>query len=247
MTEAHAWHGQPLSVVGKCEGVTVEKAGPRPTGNRVLDALPGSEFERLSGHLERVPLVLWDTLVFPEDRIAHAFFPLQGVVSMLCPLADGSATEVAVIGSEAVVGFSALFGTTASPYEFAVQAEGTALRVPVSLLKEEFDRSGRLRELVLQCAELRLEQLAQTAACNVRHGLEQRAACWFLGMRDRIGADRFPLTHQFLAMLLGVRRASVTLAASDLQQKASFDIDAAKSRFSTRQVSRRRPASATER
>ena len=189
------------------------------TGNRILDALAKPEIDRLHPHLDMVVLPLHQVLLNPGDKIEFIYFPIRGVVSVVAPLQDGSVVEVNMIGSEGFVGLPAVLGTRDEPWEVVVQGAGNAFRLRADVFLDEFAHSSQLRTLVLQFAELFLEQLGQTAACNARHDLEARTARWLLTMRDRLETDRFPVTQEFLAMLLGVRRASVTLAAAELQRQ----------------------------
>jgi CRP-like cAMP-binding protein len=141
------------------------------------------------------------------------------MISVVAVLQDGSSVEVGTVGSEGVVGLSAFLGKGVSPHEVMVQGAGRGFRLGVATARQEFDRPGPFRELVLRFTELFLTQISQTAACNGRHSLEARCARWLLTMYDRLATDKFPLTQEFLAMLLGVQRTGVTATARDLQQR----------------------------
>jgi CRP-like cAMP-binding protein len=192
--------------------------GWRATGNRVLDALLEPDFDRLRRHLEPVSLPLKQTLHHSGAEIAFVYFPAHGMISVVSVLGDGSAVEVGTIGNEGLAGLSVLLGAATSPHDVMVQAAGDGLRAGASVLRDAFNQSSPFRGIVLKFTHLFLAQISQTAACNVRHGLEARCARWLLTMRDRIEADAFPLTHEFMAMLLGVRRPGVTEAALGLQR-----------------------------
>jgi CRP-like cAMP-binding protein len=118
-----------------------------------------------------------------------------------------------------LVGLSALLAKGVSPHEVMLQGAGRAFRLGAATARQEFNRDGAFRDLALRFTELFLAQISQTAACNGRHGLEARCARWLLTMRDRLGRDSFPLTQEFLAMLLGVQRTGVTATALDLQRR----------------------------
>jgi CRP-like cAMP-binding protein len=188
------------------------------TGNRILDALPRSDFDRLYQHLEPVGLPLKQILHQSGTKIVFVYFPAHGMISVVSTLGDGSAVEVATVGNEGLAGLSALLGTRTSRHDVVVQGAGSGFRASATALRDEFDQSSPFRDIVLKFADLFLAQISQTAACNARHGVEARCARWFLMMRDRFEADSFPITHELLAMLLGVRRAGVTGAAIDLQR-----------------------------
>ena len=189
------------------------------TGNRILDALPRRDFERLHAHLEPVPLKLKQVLYRPGDKMPFVYFPVSGMLSVVSLLQDGSAVEVGTVGEEGLAGLPALLGAAASPHEVVVQGKGNGFRIGADTLRHEFDRSASFRGIILKFAELFLAEISQTAACNGRHSLEARCARWLLTMRDRLHADHFPMSQEFLAMLLGVRRTGVTAAALDLRRR----------------------------
>lgn len=192
----------------------------RPTtGNRILDALPPRDFDHLKAHLELVPLELKQVLYRPGDKMPFVYFPASGVLSVVSLLQDGSAVEVGTVGEEGLAGLPALLGAAVSPHEVVVQGEGNGLRIDADTLQREFDRFVSSRDIILKFAELFLAEISQTAACNGRHSLEARCARWLLMMQDRLHADHFPMSQEFLAMLLGVRRTGVTAAALDLRRR----------------------------
>jgi len=184
-----------------------------------LDALPRHEFDRIHPHLQEVPLPLKESIHHVGDEIAQIYLPVAGMVSIVATLQDGSSVEVGTVGNEGLVGLSALLGKGISPHEVMVQGAGRALRLGAATARQELNRDGAFRDLVLRFTELFLTQISQTAACNGRHGLEARCARWLLTLRDRLGRDNFPLTQEFLAMLLGVQRTGVTATAVDLQRR----------------------------
>jgi CRP-like cAMP-binding protein len=145
------------------------------------------------------------------------------MVSMIAPLEDGAAQEVGVIGTEGVVGLAIVMGADSSPLEALVQGRGTAMRVPAPALRAAFDRSPALRAALLRYMQAFHLQVTQTAACNGRHPIEQRLARWLLMAHDRVEGDRFPMTQEFLSMMLGVRRAGISVAAGILQKTGTID------------------------
>ena len=191
----------------------------RYTGrNRILAALPPEDFDRFSPALQAVPLSLRQVIHDVSSPIEHVYFVEQGVGSILTIMADGSAIEVGMIGSEGMVGVSAVFGSATSGQHVIVQIPGTALRMDAARCKAAFDESAAVRMAVLRFATALMNLSAQTAACNRLHSIEQRCARWLLMAHDRIQSDIMPMTHEFLASMLGVRRAGVTVTAGELQR-----------------------------
>ncbi len=139
------------------------------------------------------------------------------MISIVAMMRDGAAVEVGIAGREGMLGVQAVLGDDISLNEAMVQIPGSALRLPAEVLRREAQTSVQLRGVLLRYVQAYLNSATQSAACNRAHLLEQRLARWLLTARDRAGADRLPLTHEFIAMMLGVRRAGVTVAAQSLQ------------------------------
>jgi len=186
--------------------------------NRLLALLPAQELAQLWPRLERTELVSRQTLHLPEQRIVNVYFPESGYVSRLAPMDDGDFAEIGLIGPEGMVGMSVLHGDDQDSFEMMVQVPGTALRLDVALFHDALERLPSLRPLLLRYTLAHFEQVARTAACNGRHAIEQRLARWLLMSHDRVEGDGFPMTHEFMAMMLGIRRAGVTTAAGVLQR-----------------------------
>jgi CRP-like cAMP-binding protein len=189
------------------------------TGNRLLDALPSRERKRLRPHLEPVPLSFKDILHEPGRSIAHLYFPTRGMVSLLSAgNGRGGRMEVAVVGREGMAGLAVFLGTKTALTQSMVQVPGEALRLRADKFPALVPRHSKLHELLLRYVHSFLAQLAQGVACNAQHPVEKRLCRWLLTVHDRAASDRIPLTHEFLAGMLGVRRASVTEAARRLRQ-----------------------------
>jgi CRP-like cAMP-binding protein len=152
------------------------------------------------------------------DPLEYVYFIEQGVASVLTKMANGSTVEVGMIGVEGMVGMPALLGGETSAQHIVIQIPGTALRMDAVLCKVAFDRSADIRRVVHRVALAILNLSAQTAGCNRLHSLEQRCARWLLMARDRSGSDAMPMTHDFLASMLGVHRTGVTDAAGELRR-----------------------------
>jgi CRP-like cAMP-binding protein len=192
------------------EGTTVVFAGASPR-NRLLAVL-----EPL---LEPVELVLQQVLYAPDQPSSHAYFPLSGIVSLLTVLEEGQAVEIALVGNEGVAGLTLFFAGGQDTTRAQMQSAGTSVRLAVEDCRALMQRDSALRAVLGRYSQLVLLQVGQAAACNLTHVLEQRCARWLLEMADRVAVTTFPLTHLFLAEMLGVRRASVMLAAGALQQR----------------------------
>jgi CRP-like cAMP-binding protein len=191
-----------------------------PEGNRLLDSLDDEDRRRLTRDVEAVRFKLMDTLFDTGDSIDHVYFPLQSVVSILTRAQGTSGVEVATIGNEGLVGISLAWGAAElNPSEvLQVQVPGPALRMPAGTFTAELARDAGLAGVVRRYTQAFVRQLMQQVACNGLHSIEQRCARWMLLTHDRVGSDEFPLTQEFLAQMLGVRRASVTVVAGILQQ-----------------------------
>ena len=186
--------------------------------NRLLAAIPPEELDRLTPQFQLVPLMYKDILFDAGDQIEFLYFPLTGVISTVVSMEDGSSVEVGMVGKEGATDVSVVLGDDISSHRGIIQLAGSALKLSATTLREELRRDAGLRSVLLRYTRFALAQATQSAACNRLHSVEQRCARWLLGMRDRVGADTFPMTHEFLAYMLGVRRAGVTVAAQALQQ-----------------------------
>jgi CRP-like cAMP-binding protein len=203
----------------------VKKAVPsRPPSDRrpknlLLRALPAADFERLRPHLTTIPTPTRHLFYKSGAVIDSVYFPNGSVASVTAVLADGTMVETATIGVEGMVGIEAYLGTNAiSPGETLVQVAGTdAERMTVSAFRAELTRRGALFDLIGRYAQATIAQMMQSAACNARHHVQERCPRWLLMTHDRVGGDEFELSHEFLAVKLGVRRQSVTVVAGTLQ------------------------------
>jgi CRP-like cAMP-binding protein len=186
--------------------------------NRILAALPEAEFAILAGDLARVDLRIGETLHRAGDPIMQVYFPEIGFISALSVLSDGSPLEIGLIGAEGVAGVSVILGATNSYSETMCQTGGGAHRLSVSAFKEAVAHAPRFRDLLLRYVHVFGVQVAQTAACNAHHDLAQRLARWLLAAHDRSGVPELSLTQDLIAVMLGVRRSTVSIAAGMLQK-----------------------------
>ncbi len=186
--------------------------------NRILAALPPLEFALLAKHLNHVDLALGESLHRAGDLISNVFFVESGFISALTMLSDGQPLEIGLIGAEGVVGVSVILGATRSYSETMCQTGGGAYRITTGELKEAAAHAPHLRDLLLRYTHVFHVQVAQTAACNAHHELGQRLARWLLAAHDRSGVAELSLTQDLIAVMLGVRRSTVSIAASTLQR-----------------------------
>ncbi|WP_426954237.1 Crp/Fnr family transcriptional regulator [Muricoccus radiodurans] len=188
------------------------------TRNRLLSALQPEVLEEFWPRLERVELVVREVLHPPGEPIRNVFFLETGYVSKLAYTEDGDAAEVGMTGCEGFVGLPILLDAEADDVEAMVQQPGTGLRMETAAFRKALERHPALRTILNRYALLHHGQVARTAACNLRHQLEQRLARWLLMSHDRTESDSFAMTHEFLSMMLGVRRSGITVAAGLLQK-----------------------------
>lgn len=189
--------------------------------NALLCALDAAEYSRLLEDAETVELRLRTVLYEANAPITHVYFLGRGVASIIAPVGDGVSVEVGTVGNEGLVGLPLLFGVDREPAKAFIQVAGAGIRVTAAAFQAAVDASAPLRALVLRYAQSYLSQVSQSSACNRAHSIEERCARWLLMTHDRVDADEFLLTQEFLALMLGVRRAGVTVAAGILQ-KAGF-------------------------
>jgi CRP-like cAMP-binding protein len=192
-------------------------AAPR---NRLLEALPDALLDELLPALEPVMIDVRQPVASPGQPYEYVWFPESCIVSVVNDMRDGSTVETGTIGNEGVAGLPALMDAVSSETRMFCQVPGRAQRAPAPVVVDLVERERELRRLVNRYAQAYLTQVAQGAACNRLHGIEQRCARWLLLTHDRVAGDEFPLKQQFLAEMLGVRRAGVSVAASALQQAA---------------------------
>jgi len=179
--------------------------------------LSTADFAPLAEHLERVTLRLGEVICEPGQRLRHAYFPTSAIVSLHCLMASGASSETAGIGIEGMVGSALIMGADISASSAVVQIAGEAYRLEASHLKCEFDKVGSLHRLLLRYVQSLMTQVGQSVACNRHHSIEQQLCRWFLSTLDRVGTADFVMTQDLVANTLGVRRESITTAATKLQ------------------------------
>ena len=187
--------------------------------NRLLSLLSDDDYERLRPHLSPVAFDYRKSLYEVSRPIEQVYFPVDGVASLVITTAEGSSAEVGTIGSEGMVGLPICLGDRSAPSSAVyVQVPGSALRMEAGLFRRELERSPTLHLIMLRYAHTFFNQVAQSAACAHLHKVEQRCCRWLLMTRDRMPSDDFLLTQEFLGMMLGVRRTTVTDVMGALQK-----------------------------
>ena len=194
-----------------------------PVKNSLLLAIPDREYSLLRPHLEYLELPNHQILQEPGQKIEYAYFLNHGMISLVILTSDGRSVEVAIVGNEGMVGTSLAVGLNRGPHRAIIQISASGFRVKSELLGEVLSRTPELRLIMNRYVLIQGLQVAQIAACNRLHEVEQRLARWLLMCQDRIGSEEFPMTHEFLAQMLGTGRPSVSLAAGILQRAGMIE------------------------
>ncbi len=192
-------------------------ANASPRQNRLLDALPTSDYERIAPHLELIPMALGKVLYESGTRMRHVYFPTTSIVSLLYVMEDGASAEIAIVGNEGILGISLFMGGNTTPSRAVVQSAGHGFRLKAELMKDEFGRFGSTMHLLLRYTQALITQMAQTAVCNRHHSIDQQLCRWLLLSLDRLSSNELSMTQELIANMLGVRREGVTEAAGKLQ------------------------------
>ena len=188
-----------------------------PKDNRLLAAMPRPEYQQIVRSLERVPMLLGQSVYESGEAQGFVYFPTTSIVSLLYVLADGATAEIAVAGHEGLVGIALFMGGETTPSRAVVQSAGEGYRLRAAVLKKEFERGGALQQLLLRYTQALITQMAQTAVCNRHHSVDQQLCRWLLLSLDRLPGNRLVMTQELIANMLGVRREGVTEAAGHLQ------------------------------
>ena len=185
--------------------------------NQLLAALSSEDYEAVCAFAEPVSMKLREVLIAPDTPITHVYFPETGIVSLVATMDGSYRIEVGIVGREGMVGTPLVLGVDRSPHESFVQMEGTALRLPTNAFTELLEERARLRSVMMRFLHVFQLQSAQTALANGAFDITERLARWLLMCGDRVDGAEFQLTHEFIAMMLGVRRPGVTTATHMLE------------------------------
>lgn len=186
--------------------------------NKILAALPDSEYERIAPYLKQVELKSGEILLEPNETVRSIYFPQKAMISLVSIMMDGSTTEIGLVGNEGLIGLPAILGGKSTTSRSIVQIAGMALKISAHIIVEEFHQGKKFQELVLLYIQALFTQVSQSAACNRQHKIEERLARWLLSVQDCVLENELLLTQEFIANMLGTRRSGVTVAAGILQQ-----------------------------
>jgi CRP-like cAMP-binding protein len=190
-----------------------------PVRNRLLAALPSHEYEQLRPNLEPVHLPKGKIIYHANDTVRYGYFMNDGQCSLLSITAEGGTIEVAMVGNEGALGLPIVWRKNKTPYEVMVQISvRSAFRIKAETLRREFDRGGKLQDLLLRYTEVLVTQITQSAVCNHFHSSTKRLARWLLIANDLVKSNTIYLTHEFISHMLGAPRTGVTMAAGTLQK-----------------------------
>jgi CRP-like cAMP-binding protein len=198
-------------------------AAGKPVSNLILLSTSDSDYSSLRPHLEYVNLTNHLVLHEAGEKVEFAYFPNRGLISLVVVMKDGKTAEAGIVGCEGFTGTPAAVGLSRSPLRAVVQITGDAFRVKAAGLQNTLESARHLQLMLSRYAVVRGMQVAQTAACNRLHDIEQRLARWLLMTQDRVDSGSLPITHDFLATMLGTDRPTVSLAAGVLQRKALIE------------------------
>jgi CRP-like cAMP-binding protein len=199
---------------------TLNSASPR---NRLLAALSPADLALLQPHLRPVPMAVFKDMERPNRRIETVFFMEAGIASVVAVQPDETQAEVGLIGREGMSGIAVVLGDDQSPHSTYIQVAGEGRGISASELRKAMDTSVTMRNLFLKFVQVFMVQTAHTAIANARARLDQRLARWILMAHDRTGTETLPLTHEFLSLMLGVRRAGVTETLQSLKRRKLID------------------------
>ena len=198
-------------------GRTLPAALDSPKANQLLAALPEESYRLLLPSLEHVSLPLGMAVYESGGKQGFVYFPTSAIVSLLYVLADGASAEIAITGSEGLVGIALFMGGETTPSRAVVQSAGNGYRLRADLLKNAFESGGALQHLLLRYTQALITQMTQTAVCNRHHAVDQQLCRWLLLSLDRLPGNELVMTQELIANMLGVRREGVTEAAGKLQ------------------------------
>jgi CRP-like cAMP-binding protein len=190
-----------------------------PKQNFLLAALPEEVLERISPNLELISMPLGQVLYESGGQLHHAYFPTSAILSLHYITESGASAEIAGVGNEGVLGISLFMGGNTTPSRATVQTAGSGYRLKGQLMMEEFNRTGQMMRLMLRYTQALMTQMAQTAVCNRHHSVEQQLCRWLLLTLDRLPSNELTMTQEQIAIMLGVRRESITETAILLQRE----------------------------
>ena len=190
-----------------------------PNQNFLLDALPADVLERISPHLELIPMPLGQVVYESGGQLQYVYFPTTAILSLHYIMESGASSEIAGVGNEGVLGVSLFMGGISTPSRATVQTAGSGYRMKGRQMVEEFNRAGPMMRLMLRYTQALMTQMSQTAVCNRHHSVAQQLCRWLLLTLDRLPSNELTMTQELIASMLGVRRESITETAVILQRE----------------------------
>ncbi|MBS0552289.1 MAG: Crp/Fnr family transcriptional regulator, partial [Proteobacteria bacterium] len=187
-----------------------EPSTPAPLQNRILAALPAAERARLLDDLELVTLPIGHILFAPGDILSFAYFPVTCIVSLVFTTEDGASAELAMTGSDGLVGMPLVLGGRTTTHRAVVQCQGAAYRLRAEVMEWELDQHGSLLHLCMRYTQALMTQMAQSVVCNRHHAVDQQLCRWILLSLDQLPGNQLDMTQELIANMLGVRREAVT-------------------------------------
>ena len=221
MERTHA--GSEKKAVGAHQSGGRSDSSGKTIGNQILSSIPENEFSLLRADLEFIQTPQQQILHEAGEKIEYAYFLNEGMASQVVLTSDGRSVEVAIVGREGMVGTPLAVGLRRGPYRSIMQIPGNGARIKSDALEEKLPHTPELRSFLHRYVLIQGLQIAQIAACNRLHEIEQRLARWLLMCQDRVGSEFLPVTHEFLAQMLGTGRPSVSLAAGILQKTRTIE------------------------
>jgi CRP-like cAMP-binding protein len=197
----------------------------RKSANQLLNALEPAAFERVAQKLRRVKLRPKEVVYKPNEPIDHVLFPENAVICLMTVMSNGDTIEASTVGREGASWISASVGAPSMPCETIVVIEGTALRLPIADLDRALKENGHFRDLLTEYSHALLIASMRTSACHGLHGLQERCARWILTTLDRVDSDRFAVTKEFLAQLLGTNRPTASVLVSTLEKAGILHVE----------------------
>src|SRR5258706_5290953 len=208
-----------------CNTIVVTPDIKKQSANHLLNALEPGAFERVAKKLTRLKLRPKDVVYRPNEPIEHVLFPENAVLCLMTLMSNGDTIEAATVGREGATWISASVGAPSVPCETIVVIEGTALKLPIADLDRELRENGHFRDVLTEYSHALLIASMRTSACNGLHGLQERCARWILMTLDRVDSDRFAVTKEFLAQLLGTNRPTLSVLVSALEKAGILNVE----------------------
>ena len=205
-------------------------------GNRLLDALPPEDYERVSHSLKPVGFSLGEVIYESGRQMSDVYFPTTSHVSLLYTMLDGATAEVGLVGNEGLVGIALFMGGDTTPNRAIVQGAGEAFGMRAKAMQEEFGRGGAFQLTMLRYTQALIVQISQTAVCNRLHTTEQRLCRWLLMTHDRTHSDELQMTHEFISNMLGIQREAVSIAAQRLRESGAISYRRGRIRICDREM-----------